>query len=133
MTHKYKGLTVLKCVMINQLKITQITKIYLPKTKSLGFQWKKASLGVRSPCLHRLERLTVTKATMTLKFLWPNLKLIKNTSILLCSLFIREGVGLKSCYSKWPMIRTFPLCGLNIFTDYFKIKIRKHFTFHKKI
>ena len=123
MTHKYKGLTVLKCVMINQLKITQITKIYLPKTKSLGFQWKKASLGVRSPCLHRLERLTVTKATMTLKFLWPNLKLIKNTSILLCSLFIREGVGLKSCYSKWPMIRTFPLWGLMISTGYLKLEL----------
>ena len=26
----------------------------LPKSKSLGFQWKKASLDVRSPCLLRL-------------------------------------------------------------------------------
>ena len=33
-----KGLTVPKWVLINQPKIPQITKIYLPKTKSLGFQ-----------------------------------------------------------------------------------------------
>ena len=26
-----------------------ICPIFLPKPKSLGFQWKKASLGVRSP------------------------------------------------------------------------------------
>ena len=27
-----------------------VCPIFLPKPKSLGFQWKKASLGVRSPC-----------------------------------------------------------------------------------
>ena len=34
----------------------------LPKPKSLGFWWKKASLGVRSPCLKPLiDYLSVIK------------------------------------------------------------------------
>ena len=46
-----KELTVPKWVLINRPKIPQMPKTYLPKlsaqAKSLGFWWKKASLGVR--------------------------------------------------------------------------------------
>ena len=50
-----KGLTVPKWVLIVWLKITHnapefICPICLPKPKSSGFQWKKPSLGGRSPC-----------------------------------------------------------------------------------
>ena len=49
-----KGLSVPKWVRIVWPKIPQmpqnlIAPICLPKPKSFGFQWKKASLGVRSP------------------------------------------------------------------------------------
>ena len=68
-----KGLIVPKWVLLNWPKIPQITKIYLPKLsaqdQTFDISIKQGSLGVRSPCLHRLERLTVTKETMTLKFL----------------------------------------------------------------
>ena len=43
----------------------------LPKPKSLGFQWKKASLGVRSPCSGRSIAYLLCAAVFTLapKFL----------------------------------------------------------------
>ena len=61
-----KGLTVPKWVLINWPNIPQIIK-HSAQDQKFGISIKKASLGVRSPCLHRLERLTVTKET--LKFL----------------------------------------------------------------
>ena len=45
-----KGLTVSKWVLMNRPKVPEMPQIYLPKPKSLGFRWKKASSGVRSPC-----------------------------------------------------------------------------------
>ena len=33
-----------------------ICPICLLKPKSFGFQWKKASLGVRSPCYHPMQK-----------------------------------------------------------------------------
>jgi hypothetical protein len=50
-----KGLTVPKCLLINWRKIPQnalnfICPNCLPKPERLGIRWKKASLGVRSPC-----------------------------------------------------------------------------------
>ena len=46
------------------LKIPQmlqfIRPICLPKLKSSGFQWKKASLGVRSLCIVWLSDLTLS-------------------------------------------------------------------------
>ena len=52
-----KGLTVPKWVLIVQPKIPHLGYfIYLPNLtvhpKSSGFQWKKTSLGVHSPCAH---------------------------------------------------------------------------------
>ena len=50
-----KGLTHSKSADISTENIPNAPKficpICLPKPKSLGFHWKKASLGVRSPCL----------------------------------------------------------------------------------
>ena len=47
------GLTVPKCLAGNTpISPEFIWSICLPKTKSSGFQWKKASLCVRSPCFH---------------------------------------------------------------------------------
>ena len=50
-----KGLDVLKCMGADSLAENTpnapefICPVCLPKPKSLGFQWTKASLGVRSP------------------------------------------------------------------------------------
>ena len=50
-----KGLTVTKWVLIVQQKIHQKSS---PKPKSSGFQWKKASLGVRSPWQNCFRQLS---------------------------------------------------------------------------
>ena len=52
-------------------KYTECCPICLPKPKSFGFQWKKASLGVRSPCEWPLGRtgtlLTAEKTSVALE------------------------------------------------------------------
>ena len=47
-----KGLIVPKWVLIVQPKYPKCSRMCLPKPKSSGFQWKKASFGVRMRPMH---------------------------------------------------------------------------------